>query len=80
MKVNSDKSKVMLFNLATKINFKPTLSLDPGNNLNFEESSNLLGIIVKSNLKWNLNTDSKKTCDLCKDLDVDEIETQRSYR
>ena len=51
MKVNSDKSKVMLFNLATKINFKSTLSLDPGNNLNFEESSKLLGIIVKSNLK-----------------------------
>ena len=58
MKVNSDKSKVMLFNSSRKFDFKPTLSLDSGNELNFVESSKLLGIILQSNLKWNLNTDS----------------------
>ena len=57
MKVNSEKSKVMLFNSARKYDFKPKLSLDPGVNLKIVESTTLLGIIIQSNLKWNLNTD-----------------------
>ena len=46
MKVNTDKSKVMLFNTSRIFDFKPSLSLDQ-----------LLGVFIQSNMKWNLNTD-----------------------
>ena len=57
MKVNHDKSKVILFNSSKKFDFMPQLSLEPGINLNLVESFQLLGVIVQSNLKWDQNTD-----------------------
>ena len=47
----------MLFNPANKYDFKPKLTLEPGFDLTFVESCQLLGVIIQSNLKWNLNTD-----------------------
>ena len=57
MKVNSEKSKVMLFNSAKKYDFMPRLSLEPSTNLTVVESCKLLGVVLQSNLKWNENTD-----------------------
>ena len=57
MKVNSEKSKVMLFNSAKKYDFMPKLSLDPKTDLIVVESCKLLGVVLQSNLKWNENTD-----------------------
>lgn len=57
MKVNRDKSKVMLFNSSKKFDFMPNLSLETGTNLEVVESCQLLGVIIQSNLKWNKNTD-----------------------
>ena len=57
MKVNHDKSKVILFNSSKKFDFMPQLSLEPGINLTLVESFQLLGVIVQSNLKWDQNTD-----------------------
>jgi hypothetical protein len=47
----------MLFNSAHKFDFKPSLSLEAGTDLNIVESCQLLGVFIQSNLKWNLNTD-----------------------
>ena len=57
MKVNSEKSKVMLFNSSKKYDFMPQLSIESGINLELVESCKLLGVIIQSNLKWNENTD-----------------------
>ena len=58
MKVNSEKSKVMLFNSSKKYDFMPQLSIEPGHNLELVESCKLLGVIIQSNLKWDENTES----------------------
>ena len=57
MKVNSQKSKVMLFNTSKKHDFKPAMYLENGKNLDIVEETTLLGIKIQSNLKWNANTD-----------------------
>ena len=57
MKINQDKSKVMLFNSSKKYDFNPQLSLQSGANLLVVESYQLLGVIIQSNLKWDQNTD-----------------------
>ena len=58
MKINSDKSKVILFNSAKKSDFKPSLTFDNSENVTIVESTSLLGIQIQSDLKWNLNTDN----------------------
>ena len=57
MKINSDKSKVMLFNTARKNDFQPQLYLDSSDYLSLVENTTLLGVEIQSNLRWNLNTD-----------------------
>ena len=57
MKVNGEKSKVMLFNSSKKYDFMPKLSMEPRTNLTVVESCKLLGVVLQSNLKWNENTD-----------------------
>ena len=57
MKVNSDKTKVMLFNNARKFDFKPDLYLENGTSLEIEEETTLLGVKIQSNLKWDSNTE-----------------------
>jgi hypothetical protein len=57
MRINGEKTRVMLFNTAKKWDFTPTVSL--GNtdaNLEVVEQLKLLGIIVTSDMKWHANT------------------------
>ena len=55
MKVNQNKSKVMLFNTARKHDFTPALTID-NNKLEVIEEIKLLGVKISNDLKWNLNT------------------------
>ena len=57
MKINSEKSKVILFNTARKNDFKPQICFDSSDFLSLVENTTLLGVEIQSNLKWNLNTD-----------------------
>ena len=61
MKINQDKSKVMLFNTSWKYDFLPKVTIDGENNLEVVEEMKLLGVIIQSNMKWNSNTQN-----LCK--------------
>ena len=56
MKINYKKSKLMLFNPCTAIDFIPDFELE-GNQLEIVEEMKLLGIIVRSDLKWGSNTE-----------------------
>ena len=52
MKVNSDKSKVMLFNSSVKYDFFPNLELENDDTLEVVKELELLGVILTSNLSW----------------------------
>ena len=56
MKINRDKSKVMLFNTSYKNDFKPELTID-GVLLEVVDKMKLLGVIITSDLKWKENTE-----------------------
>ena len=56
MKLNKDKTKVMLFNTAKQNDFMPEIAVD-GENLEVVEEFKLLGVMISSNLKWETNTD-----------------------
>ena len=51
MKINSDKSKCMLFNSARKFDFKPELYFDNSDQIKIVDSTKLLGVEIQSNLK-----------------------------
>ena len=57
MKINEKKSKVMIFN--TRINYdgRPRLAVGKNEYLEVIESHKLLGVIVRSDLRWVENTD-----------------------
>ena len=57
MKVNHDKTKVVLFNTAKKYDFMPRLSTEKDKNLEVVEEFKLLGLMFQSNLRWLSNTD-----------------------
>ena len=57
MKLNLEKTVVMLFNPCKKYDFEPTLKID-NKVLSVVESSKLLGVHLMSNLSWELNTKS----------------------
>ena len=57
MKINYKKSKVMIFNPCTSIDFLPELSLD-NNELEVVDEIRLLGLVIRSDLRWMSNTDS----------------------
>ena len=57
MKINHEKTKVVLFNTARKYDFMPRLCIESGINLEVVEEFKLLGIIFQSNLRWQANTD-----------------------
>ena len=46
----------MQFNSSTKFDFNSKLSLVNGTNLSLVENYQLLGVIIQSNMKWDLNT------------------------
>ena len=55
MKINKNKTKVMLFNTARLRDFTPKLKID-GDPIDVVEEIKLLGVILTSDLKWNENT------------------------
>ena len=57
MLINGDKTKVMLFNTGKKYDFMPRLSIDGRENLEVVEKFKLLGVQLRSDLKWSDNTD-----------------------
>ena len=57
MKINESKSKVMIFNSRTKYDARPRLAIGDTDYLEVVESYKLLGVIVRSDLKWSENTD-----------------------
>ena len=56
MKINQEKSKVMLFNTSYKNDFQPQLEID-GVLLEVVEKMKLLGVIITNDLKWKENTE-----------------------
>ena len=56
MRINQEKSKVMLFNTARTYDFMPSITIDGINNMEVVEEMKLLGIIFQSNMKWYANT------------------------
>ena len=53
MKINSEKTKLMLFNTSKKFDFMPEINLDnQSDNLELVESMKLLGITLTSDMKW----------------------------
>ena len=55
MKVNLKKTKIMVFNPCKSLEFKPEISLD-GNKLETVDEMKLLGLSIRSDMKWNSNT------------------------
>ena len=54
MKINKDKTKIMLFNRSRSYDFQPSLFID-NNLLSVVEETKLLGVIISSDLKWSKN-------------------------
>ena len=57
MRINDSKSKVMIFNTRRIYDERPRLALDGGDHLEVVETCKLLGVILRSDLKWWDNTD-----------------------
>ena len=58
MKINQNKTKVIMFNNAIKYDFQPYLTLEDDCPLQVVEEIRLLGVQVRSDLSWCSNTDS----------------------
>ena len=56
MKINKKKTKITLFNQATKYDFMPEIKLDDGELAEVVEEFKLLGVFITSDLKWHKNT------------------------
>ena len=56
MKLNLKKTKVMVFNPCTSIDFMPEISID-GAELEVVEELRLLGVIIRSDMSWASNTE-----------------------
>ena len=54
--INQDKSKVMLFNQGRKYDFLPTIETENGHMLQTVDEMRLLGLVVRSDLRWQENT------------------------
>ena len=57
MKINYNKTKLMLFNPCWSIDFLPELELG-GQQLEMVEQIKLLGVTIRSDLKWSSNTEN----------------------
>ena len=55
MKINKNKTKVMVFNQAKSVDILPEVKLDE-NELEVVEETKFLGIILRNDLKWQSNT------------------------
>jgi hypothetical protein len=56
MKINTKKTKFMVFNPGTSRDFMPKFIMD-GNEIEVVEETRLLGVVVRSDLTWSSNTD-----------------------
>ena len=57
MKINTDKTKFMIFDLSMIYQFNNRLKLG-GNNLDQVQETKLLGLIIRDNLSWRSNRQS----------------------
>ena len=57
MRINHEKTKVVVFNTSRKYDFPPKLSILDDVYLEVVEEFKLLGVIFQSNLRWQANTD-----------------------
>jgi hypothetical protein len=55
MKVNYKKTKVMLFNNCKKWDFMPNMEME-GHQLELAEEMKVLGVVLRSDMKWSSNT------------------------
>ena len=56
MKLNFKKTKLMVFNNGKQMDFMPEFEID-GNEIEVVEKMRVLGLIVRSDLKWSSNTE-----------------------
>ena len=56
MKINETKTKIMIFNQATSIDVLPRVYMTPEKTLEVVEEMKLLGIMIRSDMKWSSNT------------------------
>ena len=56
MVINEEKTKVMLFNKSIKTDFLPQMTISNDNTIEVVEEMKLLGIMVRSDMKWTSNT------------------------
>ena len=57
LKINQEKTKLMLFNMSQKYRFPLELGFSDGVHLEVIESAKILGVVISNTLKWSLNTD-----------------------
>ena len=57
MVINQDKSKVMIFNQGWKYDFLPHILTEGGDMLEVVEEFKLLGLVIRSDLSWQANTE-----------------------
>ena len=57
MKINNNKTMLMLFNMSQKYRFPLEISFSDGENLEVIDSTKILGVIISNNLKWSQNTE-----------------------
>ena len=75
MRINIKKTKLMVFNPCTSVDFAPEFQLN-GNQLDVVQEMRLLGVIVRSDMTWKSNTEHmvlkayKKTLDYEKTQEV----------
>ena len=60
MKINENKSKIMIFNKSRNFDFPPEFSFKNGEILECVEETRLLGLQIHSSLRWSSN--SKLMC------------------
>ena len=57
MKINKDKTKLMLFNMSQNYRFPLELGFSDGENLEVIDATKMLGVIISNTLKWSQNTE-----------------------
>ena len=55
--INEDKCEAMMINFSKSKSFSPNISIRESNIIKEVSHTKLLGLIIQSDLKWNLNTD-----------------------
>ena len=61
MKLNEEKTKIMLFNRATSIDVLPLVKLSEDHFIELVEETKLLGIMIRSDMSWKSNTNALVT-------------------